>query len=58
MGHDLDKRLELLKEKIQDAISDYVYETGDERFYALVEVQVENGWTETPKIKEYRQYEE
>lgn len=56
MGHDLDKRLELLKEKIQDAISDYVYETGDERFYALVEVQAENGWTKQPQIKEYKHF--
>lgn len=58
MGHDLDKRLELLKEKIQDAISDYVYETNDNEFSAIVEISVVNGWTERPEIKSYIYFEQ
>ena len=58
MKYTLEKRLELLKEKVQEAIADYVYETGDVRFSALVEVESENGWATVPKIKEYKHYPE
>ncbi len=58
MKYTLEERLELLKEKIQDAIAEYVYETGDEQFSALVEVESENGWAIVPNIKEYKHYPE
>lgn len=48
-----EQRLKVLKEKIQDAITDYVYETGDNEFSALVEVSAVDGWTQTPEIMKY-----
>lgn len=53
-----DQRLENLKEQIQNAISEYVYETGDENFSALVEVSAVDGWAEMPEIKKYVKFEE
>lgn len=49
---------EILKEKIQDAVTDYVYETGDNDFSALVEVSAVDGWTQSPKIMKYANFEE
>lgn len=53
-----EQRLEVLKEKIQDAISDYVYETNDNEFSAVVKISAVSGWAEMPEIKEYIHFEE
>lgn len=53
-----EQRLEMLKEQIQNAISEYVYETGDENFSASVEISASCGWSEMPEIKKYVHFEE
>lgn len=53
-----EQRFEILKEKIQDAVTDYVYETGDNEFSALVEVSAVDGWTLSPEIMKYANVEE
>ena len=51
-----EQRHEKLIELIQDAVTDYVYETNDEDFAALIEVNVGSGWTTKPVIKSYECY--
>ena len=58
MKYSKEERLEKLKQAIQDGISEYVYETGDGDFTALVEVQAVSGWSEKPEIKKYVHFEE
>ena len=53
-----EQRFKVLKEKVQEAISDYVYETGDNEFSALVEVSAVGGWTQCPEIMKYTSFEE
>lgn len=53
-----EQKFKILKEKVQDAITDYVYETGDNEFSALIEVSVVDGWTQFPEIMKYANFEE
>ena len=53
-----EQRLQKLIELVQDAVSDYVYETSDSEFSALISVSVSSGWTIRPEIKEYETYTE
>ena len=50
------KNEDILKELIQDAVSEYVFQTGETDFIAVIEVKADAGWTQTPEIKDYKQY--
>lgn len=52
----IEQRHKLLIERIQEAIDDYVYETKDEDFTALIEVNACCGETNKPVIKSYECY--
>ena len=43
-----EQRIEKLIELIQDAVAEYVYETQDDEFYALINISASSGWTNTP----------
>lgn len=42
---------QLLTELIQDAVTDYCYESGEDEFSVVITVATHDGWTEVPKIK-------
>ena len=48
-----EQRIETLIELIQDAVAEYVYETQDDEFSALINISASSGWTNTPEIKYY-----
>lgn len=48
-----EQRLQTLIELVQDAVDEYVYETNDSEFSALISVSASSGWTNRPEIKEY-----
>lgn len=50
------KNEDILKELIQDAVSEYVFQTGETDFIAVIEVEAEYGATFPPEIKDYKQY--
>ena len=48
-----EQRLQKLIELVQNAVNEYVYETSDSEFSALISVSASSGWTNIPEIKEY-----
>lgn len=48
-----EQRIEKLIELIQNAVDEYVYETQDDEFSALINISASDGWTNTPEIKDY-----
>lgn len=53
-----EQRLQTLIELVQDAVDEYVYETNDSEFSALISVSASSGWTNRPEIKEYETHTE
>lgn len=47
---------QLLADLIQDAVSEYTSETGEDEFSAVVTVATYNGWTQIPTIQEYDEH--
>lgn len=43
----------LLSDLIQDAVTEYSYETHEDEFSAVVEVRCVNGWTQIPDVVFY-----
>lgn len=50
------KNEQLLSELIQGAVSEYNYQTGEDDFTAVVNVTVNDGWTDRPEIKAYNNH--
>lgn len=49
---------QLLTDLIQDAVTTYCYDSGEDEFSAVITVATHDGWTEMPKIKMYDNHQQ